>query len=119
MRSKFFILLILFLGISAFSYAQSKTDTPIDKKDASTQVITVDQTKSTDCPHHQQTVSKSDCKWVDVNKDGVCDICGKKDCGDKCKSGLDKKCDPTACQYHKDGVKSAGCCPYKDGKKTK
>ena len=119
MKSKFFFLLVLFLGIGAFTYAQTQTETPSDKKDVPAQTTTVDKVRSGDCPHHQQTAAKSECKWVDANNDGICDTCNKKDCSDKCKNGSDKKCDPAICQYHKGGAKPAGCCHSKDSKKPK
>ncbi|MCK9400230.1 MAG: hypothetical protein M0Q51_09615 [Bacteroidales bacterium] len=119
MKLKFFILFVLFLGIGAISYAQSQTSAPAEKKDAPAQVVNPDQGKSGECPGHQTTVVKSDCKWVDANNDGICDTCNKtkKDCMDNCKTGSEKKCDPAKCCPN-GGAKPAGCCPSKDGKKS-
>jgi len=120
MKLKFFILFVLFLGIGVATYAQAQTSAPSDKKDAPAQVVNLDQGKSGECPGHQTTVVKSDCKWVDANNDGICDTYNKakKDCMEKCKGESAKGCDPAACTGHNDGAKSAGCCPSKDGKKS-
>jgi len=119
MKIKFFILMVLFLGIGAISYAQSEASAPADKKDAPAQVVSPEPAKTAACPGHQTTEVKSECKWVDANNDGICDTCSKtkKDCMENCKGESKKGCDPAACSGHKEGAKSTGCCPSKDGKK--
>ena len=120
MKSKFFMLLVLFMGLGAFTFAQSQTDAPAGKQDAPVQASQVDQHKSADCPHHQAAVKpecKVECKWVDANNDGVCDTCGKKDCKEKCKTADGKKCDPSACTGMKADAKPSGCCSAKGNKK--
>jgi hypothetical protein len=115
MKTKIFILMILFLGIGAISFAQSATSTTSDKKDAPSQ--TVAPAKTGECTGHQGAEMKSECKFVDANKDGVCDTCGKteKECAEKCKKDEPKKegCG-TACPMHKECGEAA---PKKDGKK--
>lgn len=108
MKSKILILLLLFMGIGVVTFAQSQTTAPADKKEAPSQVSTAD-----------QPAAKADCKWVDADKDGICDTCGKKDCGSKSSATMTKGCDPAACNYHKEGASSSGCCPSKSGKKKK
>jgi len=116
MKSKFFFLMVLFLGIGYISYAQSAADAPAAKQDETTKVTTTDQGKSGEC-QQTQTVSTTECKWVDANNDGICDVCGKKDCGNKSKAVTSSKCDPAACSS-KSTAKPTGCCPSKDGKKN-
>ena len=116
MKAKYFISFILFLAISAVSYAQTQTDAPAAKKDAPVQQTTVDQSKG--CSGHQgEAIGKADCKWVDANNDGVCDTCGSKTCKDQSKASGSKNCDPGC--HSKDAVKPSGDCPSKDGKKPK
>jgi hypothetical protein len=119
MKSKFFILVVLFLGFGLITFAQAQTSAPAEKKDAPAQTIKADESKTAECPHHA-TMEKSDCKWVDANNDGICDTCKKteKECKESCKAASsDKKCDPAACTG-KEGEKSAGCCSSKGGKKV-
>jgi len=119
MKTKFFILVILFLGIGAISFAQTQTAAPVDKKDAPAQVATPDQGTTMDCPGHKADAAKTDCKFVDANKDGKCDTCGKteKECKESCKAESTMKgCDPKTCTGNKDG-KSGGCCSSKEPKK--
>lgn len=108
MKTKILLLLLLFVGISAVTFAQSQSTTPADKKEAPAQASSVD-----------QPAAKADCKWVDANNDGICDTCGKKDCGSKGSATMSKGCDPASCNYHKEGTKPSSCCPSKSGKKKK
>lgn len=122
MKLKFFFFLVLFLGLGAASFAQSKDDAAADKKDASAPVVTTDQSKAGNCAHDASTTAKGDCKWVDANNDGKCDACGMtaEECKEKCKkeTTATKGCDPAACSGHsKEATKSSSCCPSKDGKK--
>lgn len=119
MKTKFFFLVILFLAIGAMTYAQTEAAAPTDKKDAPAQVATPEQGKTMDCPGHQAGAAKADCKWVDADKDGKCDTCGKteKECKDACKAESTMKgCDPASCMGNK-GSKSGGCCSSKEPKK--
>lgn len=108
MKIKFFILLVLFLGIGVASFAQTATSAPADKKDGSTQVTT--------------TPAKSDCKWVDANGDGKCDTCGKTEkeckaaCGDA-KGEPKKEGCSSSCPMYKECTGKEGSAPPKDGKK--
>ena len=121
MKMKFFILIVLFLGIGAVSVAQSQSSSPSATKDAPTQVAAPDQAKSVECAGHQTTGAKADCKWVDANSDGKCDLCGKteKECNEACKPAAASKSGCAAsCQYHKECGKSMGSSSSKDGKKN-
>jgi hypothetical protein len=118
MKTKFFFLLVLFLAIGAASFAQSTT-TDTEKKDASAPVVTTDQQKAGECSHHDAMTAQAGCTFVDADKDGKCDTCGKtaEECKEKCKAEATptKGCDPAACGA-KEGEKSS-CCPSKGGKK--
>ena len=123
MKTKFFILVVLFLGIGAFTYAQTQAVAPSDKKDAPTQVVSPDQAKTGECVGHSTTGAKADCKWVDADGDGKCDTCKKteKECKEACKpaaTGAKQGCAAT-CPHAKDCGKSAGTAPSKDGQKDK
>lgn len=117
---KFFILMILFLGIGAASYAQSQATTT-EKKDAPKAQITTttDQgSKTGECTGHQATGTKADCKWVDANNDGKCDSCGmtQAECKEKCAPAESKKSGCSAsCPMSKSCGESSS--PSKDGKK--
>jgi hypothetical protein len=117
MKTKFFILVILFLGIGAFSYAQTKTTAPAtDNSTTPAQVVAPEQGKTGECQGHQTTAAKADCKWVDANNDGICDTCKKteKECKEACKPAEQK----SGCPMQKEcGKSGASCCPSKDGKK--
>jgi hypothetical protein len=117
MKIKFFFLMVLFLGIGAATFAQAQTAAPAEKKDAPAQVVNPEPAKTGECQGHQSAEAKSECKWVDANNDGICDTCNKtqKECKENCKGESKKGCDPAACG--KEGGKSSGCCPSKDGKK--
>ena len=119
MKTKFFILVILFLGIGAISYAQSQTSAPDVKKDAPTVVTTTDQAKTGECTGHQTTEVKAECKWVDANNDGICDTCKKtqKECKEACKAGEMKSGSAAGCPMQKECGKSPSCCSAKGGKK--
>jgi hypothetical protein len=115
MKAKFFFIMVLFLGISALTYAQTQT-TPTEKKDANTQVVSPDKAKTGECTGHMTTGAKAECKWVDANGDGKCDTCGKteKECKEACKPAEEK----SGCPMQKEcGKSGASCCPSKDGKK--
>jgi hypothetical protein len=118
MKSKFFLLFVLFLAIGLASFAQTAATSSDVKKDTPAQT-TVDQTKSGACAGHE-TMSKAECKWVDANNDGICDTCKKtaKECQEKCATPATtgSKCNPAACGS-KEGTKSSSCCPSKGGKK--
>lgn len=120
MKIKFFILMVLFLGIGAFSYAQTETAAPAATKDAPAQVAP-EQGKTADCPGHQSTEMKAGCKWVDADNDGKCDTCGKtvKECNEKCASSSAPKKEGCAasCPMHKECGESHGTKPSKDGTK--
>jgi len=45
MKTKFFFLLVLFMGIGALTYAQTQTAAPAESKDANTQVVAPDHAK--------------------------------------------------------------------------
>jgi hypothetical protein len=111
MKIKLFILLVLFLGIGATSYAQSQTSAPAEKKDApSAQIVAPDHAKTTD--------AKADCKWIDADNDGKCDSCGKTkaECDEKCGTTAPKKSGcSSSCPMHK-SCGEATATP-KDGKK--
>jgi len=120
MKIKLFILLVLFLGIGAASYAQTATTAPADKKDAPAQVATPDHAKSGECTGHQAG-AKAECKWVDANGDGKCDTCNKteKECKEACAPAGDAKkggCS-SSCPMHKSCGEAKGASPDKDGKK--
>jgi hypothetical protein len=112
MKTKFFFLVILFLAIGAMSYAQTEAAAPSDKRDAPAQVATPEQGKTMDCPGHQAGTAKADCKWVDADKDGKCDTCGKteKECKEKCTSASAPKKEGcgAACPMHKECMGSSG-----------
>lgn len=107
---KFFILTVFFLGLGAISTAQSKADAPVAKKDAPAQISSGDQAKTTG--------ASADCTWVDANKDGLCDICGSKECKGKAAATAPKKsgCSPS-CPVIKECGKTESTVPAKDGKK--
>ena len=118
MKAKFLFLIVLFLGISALTFAQSQSAAPVQSKDAPAVVASPDQAKTGECAGHQTTATKADCKWVDANSDGICDICGSKDKDCKSKPAAAPKSGCAAsCQYHKECGKSMGSSPAKDGKK--
>jgi hypothetical protein len=121
MKTKFFFLVILFLAIGAMSYAQTEAAAPTDKKDAPSQVATPDQGKTMDCPGHQTGAAKADCKFVDANKDGKCDTCGKteKECKEKCSSASAPKKEGcgASCPMHKECGGSTGTTPATEPKK--
>ena len=119
MKTKFFLLVVLFLGISALTYAQTQTAAPVEKKDVPAAVTTTDQAKTGECTGHQTTGVKADCKWVDANNDGVCDTCKKteKECQEACKSGEMKSGSAAGCPMQKECGKSSSCCSSKGGKK--
>ena len=88
MKTKFFFFFILFLGMCAFTYAQTETAAPVEKKDApAVTTATPDAAKMGECAGHATMESKADCKWVDADGDGVCDTCKKtaKECKESCK----------------------------------
>jgi len=116
MKTKFFILVILFLGIGAISYAQTESAAPAVKQEAPAQVVNPEQAKSVECTGHQDMGAKADCKWVDANNDGICDTCKKteKECKEACKPADQK----SGCPMQKEcGKSGASCCPSKGGKK--
>jgi hypothetical protein len=118
MKTKFFLLIVLFLGITALTYAQTETAAPAEKKDAPA-AITTDQAKTGECPGHATMEAKDECKWVDANGDGKCDTCSKteKECKEACKH--DAKAEPkkegcgSSCPMHKECGKSTGTTPSK------
>ena len=60
MKIKFFILLVLFLGIGAASFAQTTTTAPAEKKDSPAQVTTTAPAKTGECTGHQQMGAKGE-----------------------------------------------------------
>jgi len=119
MKTKFFILVILFLGIGAISYAQTESAAPAVKQETPAQVVAPEQGKTTECQGHQTTEMKAGCKWVDANNDGKCDTCGKteKECKETCKTGEQKSGTAAGCPMQKECGKTYSCCPSKGGKK--
>jgi len=121
MKTKFFLLIVLFLGISALTYAQTQSAAPATSKEAPAVTATPDQAKTGDCTGHSTSGAKMDCKWVDANGDGKCDSCGKteKECKEACapKAATTKSSCASTCPQAKDCGKSAGSAPAKDGKK--
>jgi len=115
MKSRFLFLFVLFMGFSAYTFAQAAAEAAPVKQDAPKQEMSMDKAKSAECAHGQ-TAAKSDCKWVDANNDGICDTCGKKECGDKKAAKSMSGCDPAACPS-KSGTMPSGCCSSKGGKK--
>jgi hypothetical protein len=123
MKTKFFLLIALFIGISALTYAQTQTSAPAEKKDAPTVVTTPDNAKTGECPGHATMGAKADCKWVDANGDGKCDTCGKteKECKESCKH--DAAAEPkkegcsSSCPMHKECGKTTSTTPSKEGQK--
>jgi hypothetical protein len=116
MKTKFFFLMVLFLGISALTFSQAQATAPADNKDVNTQVVAPAPAKTAECAGHQTTGMKAECKWVDANNDGICDTCKKteKECKEACKPAESK----TGCAMQKEcGKSGASCCPSKDGKK--
>ena len=122
MKTKFFLVIVLFLGISALTYAQTETAAPADKKDAPAAVTTPDNAKTGECTGHATMGAKAECKWVDANGDGKCDSCGKteKECKEACapKAATTKSNCASTCPHAKDCGKSTGSAPAKDGKKN-
>jgi hypothetical protein len=117
MKTKFFFLLVLFLGFGALTFAQAQSTAPAEKKDAATQVATPDNAKTGECTGHATMGAKADCKWVDANGDGKCDSCGKteKECKEACKTTPAAEtpkagCGAT-CPHAKDCGKSTGTPP--------
>jgi hypothetical protein len=112
MKTKFFFLVVLFMGISAFMYAQSQATAPAETKDV----------KSTECSGHAAMGAKADCKWVDADGDGKCDTCKKteKECKESCapKATTAKSGCASTCPHAKDCGKSTGTtAPVKEGEK--
>ena len=115
MKSKFFFLFVLFMGIGVYTFAQAAADVSTTKKDSPRQEVSIDNSKSTVSSSSSMT-AKSDCKWVDADKDGICDICGKKDCGKKeTKATMNSK-SPSDCPV-KSSCGKKTCCSSKGGKK--
>jgi hypothetical protein len=123
MKTKFFLLIALFLGMSAYTFAQSQTAAPTEKKDAPAVVTTPDQAKTGECAGHATMGAKAECKWVDANGDGKCDTCNKteKECKEACKhepaATTPKSGCAATCPHAKDCGKSTGTAPSKDGQK--
>lgn len=124
MKTKILFLMILFLGIGAFTYSQTQTAAPVEKKDAPAVVATPDHAKTGECAGHATTGAKTDCKWVDADKDGKCDKCGhtEKECKEACKhdapAAAPKSGCAATCPHAKDCGKSTGAKPEpKDGQK--
>ena len=122
MKTKFFLLFVLFLGISAITFAQTETKAPAAKADAPAVVATPDHAKTGECTGHATTGAKADCKWVDANGDGKCDSCGKteKECKEACKhetkepAAAPKAGCAASCPHAKDCGKSTGTTPPKE-----
>ena len=118
MKTKFFILIVLFLGISALTYAQTESSAPAEKKDAPTVVTTPDNAKTGECQGHANMGAKAECKWVDADGDGKCDTCGKteKECKEACapKAATTKSGCAATCPQAKSCGKSTENTPPKD-----
>ena len=120
MKTKFFFFFILFLGMCAFSYAQTETAAPVEKKDApAVAADSPDHAKMGECAGHATMDSKADCKWVDADGDGKCDTCGKtdKECKEACKhetaTPAKKSGCAASCAHAKECGKSTGSAPPK------
>ncbi len=103
MKIKILFITLLFLGFSAAVMAQSQ-EVPAAKKDAAT---TQTMTKSGDCSGTH--TAKADCKWVDKNNDGLCDVCGSKECKDKQAAAAPKSSSAAPCPYTKECGKTTSC----------
>jgi hypothetical protein len=121
MKTKFFFLVVLFLGISALTYAQTQTSAPAQTKDAPSAVVAPEKAKSGDCAGQTTTGAKMDCKWVDTNSDGKCDKCGmtEKECKEACKTVETKSASAAGCPVQKECGKASSCCSSKGGPKDK
>jgi hypothetical protein len=115
MKAKFFFFFVLFLGISALTYAQTETAAPAENKDTPAVVATPDHAKTGECTGHQATGAKAECKWVDADGDGKCDTCKKteKECKEACapKAETPKSGCAATCPHAKDCGKSATTPP--------
>ncbi len=122
MKTKFFLLIVLFLGISALTYAQTQSSAPATSKEAPAVTATPDHAKTGECTGHATTGAKAECKWVDADGDGKCDTCKKteKECKEACapKAAAAKSSCASTCPHAKDCGKSAGSAPAKDGMKN-
>jgi len=107
---KFFILTVFFLGIGIVSFAQSKPGASKSKKDSQTQAAASEKATT--------TTEKKDCTWVDANKDGLCDVCGSKECKGKAAATAPRKsgCSPS-CPMLRECGKAEGTAPPKEDKK--
>ena len=119
MKTKFFFFFILFLGMCAFTYAQTETAAPVEKKDApAVTTATPDAAKMGECAGHATMESKADCKWVDADGDGKCDTCKKteKECKEACapKAAAPKSGCAASCAHAKECGKSTGTTPPKE-----
>jgi len=118
MKIKFFIVMVLFMGIGAFSFAQTQSVAPAEKKDAPAQVAAPDQAKTGECTGHQTMEGKKECKWVDADGDGKCDTCKKteKECKEACapKATTTKSGCAATCPHAKECGKSKGTTPPKE-----
>jgi hypothetical protein len=119
MKTKLFFFFILFMGIGAFTYAQTESAAPAEKKDAPAVTTSApDKAKMGECSDHKTMAAKADCKWVDANNDGKCDSCGhtEKECKEACKheaaTPAPKKAGcASTCPHAKDCGKSASAPP--------
>lgn len=120
MKTKFFLLFVLFLGISAITFAQTETKAPAAKADAPAVVATPDHAKTGECTGHATTGTKADCKWVDADGNGKCDTCGhtEKECKEACKheekAPAAKSGCAASCAHAKECGKSTGTTPPKE-----
>ena len=121
MKTKFLLFFVLFLGISALTFAQTESKAPASKTDAPAVVATPDQAKTGECTGHATMGAKAECKWVDANGDGKCDSCGKteKECKEACapKATTTKSGCAATCPHAKDCGKSTGTASSKEGQK--
>ena len=117
MKTKFFLLIVLFLGISALTYAQTESAAPAETKDAPA-AITTDHAKTDGCQGHAEMGAKAECKWVDADGDGKCDTCKKteKECKEACapKAAATKSGCAASCAHAKECGKSTGTTPPKE-----
>ena len=114
MKSKFFFLFVFFMAIGAYTFAQSAAETAPAQKDATQKEVAV-QKSTTGTAGQTVTMSQDDCKWVDANNDGICDTCGKTDCGKK--SAKASTSSPADCPVKSSCKSSSSCCSSKGGKK--
>jgi hypothetical protein len=108
MNIKSFIIILILVAFGIAAMAQSQEAPAAAKKDVPAQTISADKAKTGDCAGHQ-TSAKADCKWVDANNDGLCDVCGSKECKDKKQTAAPKSGAAAPCPHYKDCGAPSSC----------